>query len=395
MSRTRYLWIGSALALLAFAGGPIRAGDDPPKEKQEKKATQTPDERYQALLKEFNDAMASFQTIYQNAKTDEERQKAMEKYPQPQTYFDKFLKLAEDEPKSKVAFDALMWIGTKQGSSDVTKKALDLLIRDHIDNERLGDIAAALQYQISPDSERFLREVLEKSAARTTKALACLTLARYLSSVARLVDQIADAKKNDPQAEMVRNYLGKDYAAKLVAKGREGLDKESEGLFERAKKEFADVKTFRGTVGEQADNDLFELRNLAIGKPRARDRRREHRRQAAQAERLQRQGGRARFLRRLVRPLPGHVPARAVAREALEGQAVRSGRHQQRHRQGRFEEATQGRKHHLAVLVGRRQHVGSDRDPLEYFRLADDLRPRLQRGHSLPRRPRGSVGQGG
>ena len=52
------------------------------------------------------------------------------------------------------------------------------------------------------------------------------------------------------------------------------------------------------------------------------------RRQEVQALRLPREGGAARLLGALVRPLPGHVPARAVAREEAGGQAVRPDRRQ-------------------------------------------------------------------
>ncbi|GAC1312542.1 MAG: hypothetical protein NVSMB14_14400 [Isosphaeraceae bacterium] len=120
---------------------------------------------------------------------------------------------------------------------------------------------------MNSESERFLRELLNKSPNRKVKGLACLTLAQYLMGITRFVDQIKDAKKDNSRAEMLKNFLGKDYAESLVAKGRKGLSKEAEGLFERAAKDFADVKTFRGTIGEVAAGELFELKNLAIGKP--------------------------------------------------------------------------------------------------------------------------------
>ena len=122
MIRTRYLC--TALALAFWASGPIRAGDDPPKDKQQKKATEAPEERYQAILKEYNEALDSCRKDRESAKTKEELRKAFEKYPQPAKYFDKFLKLAEENPKTNVAFDALMWIGTKgfTGRSEAKKR---------------------------------------------------------------------------------------------------------------------------------------------------------------------------------------------------------------------------------------------------------------------------------
>jgi len=43
--------------------------------------------------------------------------------------------------------------------------------------------------------------------------------------------------------------------------------KEAETFYERADKEFSDVKVpWGGTVGEVARTELFEMRNLAVGK---------------------------------------------------------------------------------------------------------------------------------
>jgi len=45
------------------------------------------------------------------------------------------------------------------------------------------------------------------------------------------------------------------------------LEKESESLFEQTQKEYGDVQGgFKGTLGQSAAAELFELRNLAIGK---------------------------------------------------------------------------------------------------------------------------------
>jgi len=52
------------------------------------------------------------------------------------------------------------------------------------------------------------------------------------------------------------------------AKAAETLFKESEKLFEQAAAKHADVKLpFRGTVGQKAKSELYELRNLRVGKP--------------------------------------------------------------------------------------------------------------------------------
>lgn len=266
MRRTRYLYL--SLALACVASGPIRAGDDPPKVDQDEKSKRSVEERYQALLKEYQEAQTTFQQNIAKAKTDAERQKAFESYPRPERYFDKFLQLAEENPKSKVAFDALMWIVSNgRGSRDkASSKAFEILCRDHIDNERLGLVAQSLMYSMNPESERFLRAVLEKSPHRDVKGIACLTLAQFLAGQSKLVARMNETK--DPnQVRMYKIYLGGEYAERLTAKGSKKLSKEAESFFERASKDYADVKTFRGTVGQVAERELFELKNLSIGKP--------------------------------------------------------------------------------------------------------------------------------
>ena len=47
--------------------------------------------------------------------------------------------------------------------------------------------------------------------------------------------------------------------------GQADLTTRIEALFERAAKEYADVKFRAGTVGETAKSELYEIRHLSIG----------------------------------------------------------------------------------------------------------------------------------
>jgi hypothetical protein len=51
------------------------------------------------------------------------------------------------------------------------------------------------------------------------------------------------------------------------AKEAEKLNNESEGLFERVIEKYSDVKSFRGSLADDAKKQLFELRFLSRGKP--------------------------------------------------------------------------------------------------------------------------------
>src|SRR5262249_12969657 len=75
----------------------------------------TPEQQYQALLKEYNDAFHEYAKAYGEAKTPAEQQKVVqEKYPWPEKYTSKFLALAEKHPKEPFAEAALIWIMTNE-----------------------------------------------------------------------------------------------------------------------------------------------------------------------------------------------------------------------------------------------------------------------------------------
>jgi hypothetical protein len=222
-----YRTAGGVLALL-LAGTVLASAARPPDEP-------APVKQYQALVKEFQDATQAWSKGYQAAKTPEERRKLAADYPRPDKFAPKFLKLAEKHPKDPVALDALVWVVTNAGPGQPgspAAKAVTLLGRDHIRSDKLGPVCGRLAYAADPESEKFLRAVLDKNPHKDVQGPACLALGQVVKSRARQDKELA---------------------------------KEAEGLFERAAKEYGDVKLGRTTVGERARGELFEIRHLAIG----------------------------------------------------------------------------------------------------------------------------------
>jgi hypothetical protein len=126
------------------------------------------------------------------------------------------------------------WSGAEFSPRDPRAETFAILIRDHIKSDQLGQVCNSLANARDKQSEEFLRLLLEKNPRRDVQGQACLALAL----------QLKDRSRNDAN-----------------------LAKEAEQLLERAAEKYADVKTpFRGTVGERAKPELFELRFLAIGK---------------------------------------------------------------------------------------------------------------------------------
>ncbi|HEV3342253.1 MAG TPA: redoxin domain-containing protein [Pirellulales bacterium] len=205
-----------------------------------KPSSATPAEQYKAIEAEFNAAQQEFVKLYREAKTNEERQKvAQEKSPSPLAYADRMFDLAKNHPDDPAAVDALTWV-VMRAHGPVTDRAVEAL-GDHLDSDRLSGVCQRLGAMgLTPRNERFLRQVLEKNKSHEVQAYACLSLAQALKR----------------QAE--RGNANEIPAEKML--------KEAEQLFERVVNDFGDVKTLRGTPAEGAESELFELRNLAVGK---------------------------------------------------------------------------------------------------------------------------------
>ncbi len=205
--------------------------EEPKKEepnKEEKPASLA--DQVRELQKEYQKAQREFSAEYSKATTDEERQKAIkEKYPNPNTFAPRFLKLAEQDAKDPAALEALLWIVSYSGYGEEGTKAIDLLLEHHANSDKIGEICQRLVYSPSPAAEKLLRKVASDSSNHDAKGKATLSLARYLKQ------RSADAK-------------------------------EIETLLEAVEKDFADVKGYRGTLADLAKGDLFEIRFLAIGK---------------------------------------------------------------------------------------------------------------------------------
>src|SRR2546423_12916373 len=101
--------VGAILVLML--GMAVVAAEDGGQDKQ----PATPEQQYEALLKEYNDAFQEYAKAFREAKTPQDRQKVVqEKYPRPDKYASKVLELAQKNPKAPFAEDALIWIVTKE-----------------------------------------------------------------------------------------------------------------------------------------------------------------------------------------------------------------------------------------------------------------------------------------
>jgi hypothetical protein len=227
-------------------------------------------ERYKALLTEYQNASSSGRAL-----SDEERRKFVgQVYKLRNRLALKFVELAEKYPKDPVAEDALIqavwqvngtpWPVELVGRDDALPRAFALLQRDHIRSDKLGPVCERISSGFCREYETFLRAVLEKNPHKNVQALACLSLAHFLSNRLQRLDLIEE----DPDlAKEFRDLFGKEYLAALQRQDRRKATREAESFFEQAAQKFGEVKLPEGgTVGGKARAELFEMRHLVVGK---------------------------------------------------------------------------------------------------------------------------------
>lgn len=171
-------------------------------------------------------AQKEFLRPYQEAKTDEERQKVKidwEKRPEI-AFSQKFQELAERAKGTEVAFDALMWVIGQDEKAAAA--AIATIVKDFADSPRLPEFAESLRYRDTYAATVALEDLMD-SPHKAVKAAA--TFARGVALCSKY------SRKSDPE--------------------------EGRRLIETLIKEHGDTK-----YPEMAKPFLFEIDNLQVGK---------------------------------------------------------------------------------------------------------------------------------
>ena len=237
-----------------------------------------PAAQYQELLGAYSMTSRAFRA----AETDLQRKQAvdqLDEFPQ------KFLDLADRHPTDPVALLALRqavqavisvdslaqqsWEMNRDAFAtasqpDSARRIVTLLLRDHIQSDRLGLICDRMRYGFRKEFEDFLTAALETNPHRDVQGMACLALAQLLRNQLLIADRVID------RPVWIARYddiLGKEYFQAIRGAGRLAFEQRVEGLFDRAT-EFGDVinSPFSETVSEKAKTELFDLRHLSVGK---------------------------------------------------------------------------------------------------------------------------------
>jgi hypothetical protein len=200
----------------------------------------TPGDAFKAVLAEYTSAYADFLKEYRAVKTQEERNKIVtEKLPKPAKYAGRMMELVQKNPKDAFVPEALTWIANNASNAPEGQKALAMLLKDFLDTKHIGPIVRSLPYSGSPDAEKNLRLIMEKNPDHEIQGTACLSLVTLLKNKNRGNSAPADGDKTTVEIESLLNRIIEKYD---------------------------DVKYGRKTLGSFAKGELFEMKNLAIGK---------------------------------------------------------------------------------------------------------------------------------
>jgi len=215
-----------------------------------------PAEEHRILVKEWQEAYREYHRAFAAAKTDEERKTILASFPKP-IFQDRFMALARKYPGDPDTIDSLVWVLTNPWTGARAEanyaEALEILTRDFLGYEKVADACGVLGTPFNasvsagglhPGTERLLRTAMEASPNRRVRGTACFSLAWYL-----------------------RAHAGWRTGGMTQAKA-EAMAAESVRRFEQVVEQYADVKGGGPyTLGRLAEAALFEIRNLAVGKP--------------------------------------------------------------------------------------------------------------------------------
>jgi hypothetical protein len=150
------------------------------------------------------------------------------------------------------------------GEDTARAKAFELIQRDHIRSDKLGPLCQRVSYGFCKEYETFLRAVLTQNPHKNVQTTACLSLGHFLNNRLQHVDLF---RERPVSAEEFAGLYGKEYLAELFRQDRDKAMKEIEAVFEQAEAKYGDVNLpGGGTVAERAKAELFEIRNLHVGK---------------------------------------------------------------------------------------------------------------------------------
>lgn len=219
------------------------------------------------LTQEFDKANREWSKTFSSA-PENERAALLAQRPKPETWFPKFWKIADAAPATEAGAQATIWIVShaSPAAADL-ERGLGVLQEHHMQRADLEEVCSTLARVPTTAATQFLRQLEAKSPHVEVKGAACFNLADSLKDQASMARSLQNA-----DAENIKDlvhYFGRQTVDVLKSADADDIEEEAADLYEKIAltPEYAALNHYRGNLAKAAKGNLFELHNLAIGKP--------------------------------------------------------------------------------------------------------------------------------
>jgi hypothetical protein len=233
------------------------------------KAPEVPDTspagRLATIKQKYSDESEAYFALFKDAKTNEDYEAIAKtaKRPDVDVYRAQARAIVDEKPSDPVALDAITWMLTDARGGNDQKELLAIVEKNHMQSDKLVPLARTLAGDTKNGGREFVEKLVEKSPSADVRGSALYALAgakqRDIDGAKRI-----QAAKDDDQAKLQERYG--DRFASLKSMDVAAEQKKLEETLERVVREFPDVAINKSTLGVRAGADLFESRNLIVGK---------------------------------------------------------------------------------------------------------------------------------
>jgi hypothetical protein len=250
--------------ILASAAWALDEAKDKPRPDPPEKSISAA-EQFRDLQQQVQKARSEILEKYRKAEKAEEKQELLQEYNGlGRKFAGRYLEFARKHAGDPAALQALTALVAEADGAPEAATAADLIVKDHASDRHVAALVQRLATSPSAAAETIIRGVMEKAEDKDGRAAATFALAQNLKERAGTVRQLQGATPD--AVKRLTSRVGEDGVRQLRAADPAKLEADAEKLFDTVMKEYADVKQPRGTLGERAKAELFELRHLAIGR---------------------------------------------------------------------------------------------------------------------------------
>jgi hypothetical protein len=229
---------------------------------QDKPAAGSRTDAVAALRKQYDDAQNEFYTAMRAAKTPEDREKI--KGPDAAEWAPKFWDIWREDPRDAAALDALSWIVEESPTPKDRDDALAAVEKDHLKSPGLAPLCVRLGSTLQLGT-KLLERILAENPDSTVRGTALYQIANHRLESARTAKEITGLEESKRGG--MRGWLGEERYQELLKLDAAKTEAEALAMLDRVVKEYADVPSRGGTLGDTARADLHEIRDLVVGKP--------------------------------------------------------------------------------------------------------------------------------